>query len=246
MSVARRCAHDRAAAGRRHRPGGRRAGAARARGGRRAVRARRSSSRKALIGGARSTRPAPRFPRDASASAERRMPCCSARSAARSGTTRRAKVRPEQGLLGDAQGARPVREPAPRRRRTRALVDASPLRAGAARRRRSGRRARAHRRHLLRREAPRARSTAASAARDCCAYTTSEIDAHRARGGASWRAAARQAHVGGQGQRAGDVAALARVATRVMRDEFPDVAARAHARRCLRDALVTTPGASST
>ena len=66
-----------------------------------------------LIGGAPSTRTGTALPDDdARRRASAPTPCCSAPSAGRSGTIRRRKVRPEQGLLGAAQGARPLREPA--------------------------------------------------------------------------------------------------------------------------------------
>ena len=78
--------------------------------------------------------------------------------------------RPEQGLLALRKGLglyanlRPVK-PLP------ALYDASPLRARADRGHRPAGRARAHRRHLLRRK-----TRTAEAASDVCAYTRGEIE----------------------------------------------------------------------
>ena len=68
----------------------------------------------------------------------------------------RAKVRPEQGLLGDPQGAGPLRQPAPGdgQPAAAARVAAAPRAAGG---RRHAGRARADRRHLLRRQAARRR-----------------------------------------------------------------------------------------
>ena len=83
----------------------------------------------------------------------------------------RRKPRPEQGLLGLRKGLGPVRQPAPGQAAAGALRRLAAA-ARADRGHRPARRARAHRRHLLRREDAHGRH----APRDLCAYTVEEIE----------------------------------------------------------------------
>ena len=161
--------------------------------------------------------------------AARRTPCfLGAVGGPKWDTTDPDKPRPEQGLLGLRKRARPLREPAP-----------GPPGAGARRREpaaprghrghRPPRRPRAHRRHLLRREdaAPTTRAT------DLSVYTVAEIERiARIAFGAARRARLERR----QGQRARDLAAVARDRRPRHADGVPRRRARARARRQRRDA----------
>ena len=118
----------------------------------------------------------------------------------------RSEGRPEQGLLANPQGARPVREPAARHASCRELAAASPLKPEKLRGVDILVDARADRRHLLRQAQTHARPRRSTRA-----------STPRARSSASCRVAAQlahgpaqQGHLGRQGQRARDFAALAR------------------------------------
>ena len=105
--------NDRRPPRRRHRSRGHARRRARAAGDRRRASATTSSSTSALIGGAAIDAEADRSAdADARPRAAQPTPCCSAPSAARSGPTPNAKVRPEQGLLALRKGLGPVRQPA--------------------------------------------------------------------------------------------------------------------------------------
>ena len=96
------------------------------------------------------------------------LAACRARRRRPAGRRRRPEVghhrprraAPRAGPARPAQGPRPVRQPAPGPRRCPALYDASPLKREVHRAHRPARRARAHRRHLLRRQGPRERRRA--------------------------------------------------------------------------------------
>ena len=158
-----------------------------------------SSPRRAIGGAAIDAHGAALPPAGASSGRSRPTRCCSARSADRSGTTRRATVRPEQALLGLRKGLglfanlRPVRVVA-------ALVDASTLKPEVARRRRPRGRARAHRRHLLRPAERAAHRSDGREAVDTMPYSRGR-GPPRAAGGLRARApAAQEGHLGRQGE----------------------------------------------
>ena len=97
--------------------------------------------------------------RDARRRARAPTPSCSPRSAARSGTRPTRTAAPRAGPARPAPGPRPVRQPAPGPPAAGALRR-QPAQARGDRAHRPARRARAHRRHLLRREGPRRRPRA--------------------------------------------------------------------------------------
>ena len=154
----------------------------------------------------------------------------------------KAKVRPEQGLLACARRSACTRTCArcsvhPRARGALAAQDR------AARRRRPAVRARAHRRHLLRREDPRRRHGATD---ECAIHRRRRSSASTRRAFALARSAPQAGHLGRQGQRARDLAAVARRRDTRVAAEFPDVDARAPAGRFDGDAAADAAGARST
>ena len=175
---------------------------------------------------------------DAGAVPARPTRCCWARWAGRSGTTPR-PVRPEQGLLGIRKALglfanlRPVAAPGPRWRAVRPERWCGGGSAGGAR---------ADRRDLLWREGPRPRADGQESAYDACTYTDRRDRAGGARGGHAGARPARQADLGGQGECAGDLAAVAQRDHARDARGVPRCAARAHSGRRLRDVPDQPPG----
>ena len=171
-------ASHRASPRRRHRSGDRRAGDARARRGGRALGSRSLREQPALIGGAAIDATGDPLPRRRRSRSVKRADAVLLGAVggpkwdnpARQGAAR-------AGAARHPEGARAVREPPARHACIRRCSRRVAAEGGAARGRRHARGARAHRRHLLRREDPANRSaTAASARRDVCTYTTQEVE----------------------------------------------------------------------
>ena len=158
-------------------------------------------------------------------------------------TTDPHKPRPEQGLLGLRKGLGLYANLRPVQSLPGAASTPARCKPERDRRRRPARRARAHRRHLLRRARTRDAPTRA--------YDTMRL--HRAtrstrlarvrlrgrRGGARGKLVT----LGRQGQRARDLAALARAVAMRVAERYPDVELRAHARRQRAMQLVRDPRA---